>query len=154
MGGPQDIEWAMNPDRGFVVLQARPVTTARTVQRAGPALWTRRFIGERWTEPATPLGWSLMSGLLSEFIGYPRTQAKLLGGGEALRAIRFAPYLNVTAFRHLAFKFPGAPPPQFMMELLPQIEQRAWRRQHAQMPDVRVYLSFLRETAVERAGEI
>ena len=150
MGGPQDIEWAMNPDRGFVVLQARPVTTARTVQRAGPALWTRRFIGERWTEPATPLGWSLMSGLLSEFIGYPRTQAKLLGGGEALRAIRFAPYLNVTAFRHLAFKFPGAPPPQFMMELLPQIEQRAWRRRHAQMPDVRVYLSFLRETAVER----
>ena len=91
-----------------------------------------------------------MGGLLSEFIGYPQTQATLLGGGEALRTIRFAPYLNVTAFRHLAFKLPGAPPPQFMMELLPQVEQRGWRRRHAQMPDARVYLSFLRETAVER----
>ena len=150
MGGPQDIEWAMTSERGFVILQTRPVTSAGHVQRAGPALWTRRFIGERWTEPATPLGWSLMGGLLSEFIGYPETQIRHLGGGEAVRMVRFAPYLNVTAFRHLAFKLPGAPPPQFMMELLPQAEQRGWRQRHAQMPDIRAYLSFLTETASGR----
>lgn len=150
MEGPQDIEWAMTPEGEFVVLQSRPITTAQRVRRSGPALWTRRFIGERWTEPATPLGWSLMGDLLSDFIGYPETQAEYLGGGDALRMARFAPYVNVTVFRHLAFKLPGAPPPQFMMELLPQVEQRGWRRRHAQMPDLRVYLSFLRETAAQR----
>ena len=71
-----------------------------------------------------------------------------------MRMARFAPYLNVTVFRHLAFKFPGAPPPQFMMELLPHAEQRGWRRRHAQMPDLRVYLSFLSETATGRRWRI
>ena len=150
MGAPQDIEWAMTNERRFVVLQSRPVTTAKRIRRSGPALWTRRFIGERWTEPATPLGWSLMGALLAEFIGYPDTQAGRLGGGPPLRMVRFAPYLNVTVFRHLAFKLPGAPPPQFMMELLPQAEQRGWRRRHAQMPDLGVYFGLLRETISRR----
>jgi len=147
-GAPQDIEWAMNEKGRFVILQARPVTTSAQVRRSGPALWTRRFIGERWTEPATPLGWSLVGGLLDEFIGYPDTQAAFLGGGKATRLVRFAPYLNVTVFRHLAFKLPGAPPPQFMMELLPDAEQRGWRRRHAQGPDLAVYGAILKETLV------
>ena len=150
MGGPQDIEWAMTEERRLVVLQARPITTAKQIHRSGPALWTRRFIGERWTEPATPLGWSLMGELLSRFIGYPQTQDRHLGGGPAVRMVRFAPYLNVSVFRHLAFKLPGAPPPQFMMELLPQEEQRRWRRRHAQMPDMRVYRGLLTETIADR----
>ena len=144
--GPQDVEWALTDGGRLVVLQARPVTTNTRVTRAGPTLWSRRFIGERWTEPATPLGWSLMHGLLEEYIGYPRTTASHLGGGESMQLVRFAPYINVSVFRHLAFKLPGAPPPQFMMELLPAAEQRAWRRRHAQRPDFAVYGSLLSET--------
>jgi rifampicin phosphotransferase len=146
LGRPQDLEWALDDEGRFFVLQSRPVTTTRAVRRTGPALWTRRFIGERWTEPATPLGWSLVGGLLEEFVGYPDTQRMLLGGGEPTQLIRFAPYLNVTVFRHLAFKIPGAPPPQFMMELLPTDEQRGWRRRHAQAPDLKVYRSLIQET--------
>lgn len=145
-GGPQDVEWALTDAGRFVILQARPVTTDVGVKRVGPTLWSRRFIGERWTEPATPLGWSIMGGLLSEFIAYPETTERYLGGGDAMQMVRFAPYLNVSVFRHLAFKLPGAPPPQFMMELLPAQEQHAWRRRHAQRPDVSVYLSILAET--------
>lgn len=145
-GGPQDVEWALTDGGRFVILQARPVTTDVGVKRVGPTLWSRRFIGERWTEPATPLGWSIMGGLLSEFIAYPETTERYLGGGDALQMVRFAPYINVSVFRHLAFKLPGAPPPQFMMELLPAQEQRAWRRRHAQRPDFSVYLSILAET--------
>jgi len=148
-GTPQDIEWAMNEKGRFVVLQSRPITTSTHVRRSGPVLWTRRFIGERWTEPATPLGWSLMGGMLDEFIGYPDTQNAFLGGGSATRLVRFTPYINVTVFRHLAFKFPGAPPPQFMMELLPDSEQRGWRRRHAQTPDLAVYGSILKETLLD-----
>lgn len=150
MGGPADLEWARSSAGQFYILQSRPVTTARAVRRSGPALWTRRFIGERWTEPATPLGWSLMGSLLEEFIGYPDTQRRLLGGGSSTQLIRYAPYLNVTVFRHLAFKLPGAPPPQFMMELLPAAEQRGWRRVHAQAPDLGVYRSVISETLRKR----
>ena len=146
LGSPQDVEWALRSDGTFVVLQSRPVTTGRRVRRVGPTLWSRRFIGERWTEPATPLGWSIMRGLLDEFIGYPQTASKLLGGDPSMQMVRFAPYMNVTVFRHLAFKLPGSPPPQFMMELLPTEEQRAWRRRHAQTPDFRVYASLLLES--------
>ncbi len=150
LGGPRDVEWAMAPDGALAVLQARPVTTARDVRRSGPVVWTRRFGGERWTEPATPLGWTEMQGLLDWFIAYPETSRRYLGGERPTRLVRFAPYFNVTVFRHLAFKAPGASPPRFMVELLPPDEERGWLRRHAQAPDLRVYRSILAETFAEQ----
>jgi phosphohistidine swiveling domain-containing protein len=150
MGAPQDVEWAMESSGRFVVLQSRPVTTQVNVRRSGPPVWTRRFVGERWTEPATPLGWSLMQEPIDRLIGYPKTQRELLDGGVPSRLVRFAPYFNVTMFRYLAFKLPGAAPPRFMMELLPPAEERSWVRRRAQAPDLRVYQSVLRESIAER----
>jgi pyruvate,water dikinase len=150
MGAPQDVEWAMEASGRFVVLQSRPVTTTAGVRRSGPAVWTRRFVGERWTEPATPLGWSIMQDLIHRLIAYPETQRRLLDGGAATQLVRFTPYFNVTAFRYLAFKLPGAPPPRFMMELLPPEEERGWVRRRAQPPDIRVYMSILRETMADQ----
>ena len=150
LGGPQDLEWALDEAGELHVLQSRPVTTAGDVRRSGPVLWTRRFVGERWTEPATPLGWSEMQHLLNHFIAYPQTSRRLLGGAEPSQLVRFAPYLNVTVFRHLAFKMPGAAPPRFMLELLPPAEEQQWLRRRAAPPDLAVYRSILAETARER----
>ncbi len=147
---PQDIEWAMDEAGQLFVLQARPVTTAREVRPAGDVVWTRRFVGERWTEPATPLGWSLMGGLLDWFIAYPEVSRRHLGGAPASRLHRCSPYLNTTVFRHLAFKAPGARPPHFMLELLPPDEAEAWLRRRAQMPDLRVYGAIIGTTLRER----
>lgn len=149
-GVPQDIEWALDENGQFYVLQARPVTTAREVRPAGEVIWTRRFVGERWTEPATPLGWSLMGGLLDWFIAYPEVSRKYLGGAPASRLHRCSPYLNTTVFRHLAFKAPGASPPRFMLELLPPQEAEAWLRRHTQRPDLRIYGAILKTTLRER----
>ncbi len=149
-GLPQDIEWAMDDNGAFYVLQARPVTTAREVRPSGAQVWTRRFVGERWTEPATPLGWSLMGGLLDWFVDYPEVSRKYLGGGAATRLYRSAPYLNTTVFRHLAFKAPGTRPPRFMLELLPPHEELDWLRRRAQMPDLRVYGAIFATTFKER----
>ena len=85
-------------------------------------LWSQAFIGERWHEPAHPLSWSIISGQLSHLIEYPKTAKQFYNGDPALRIIGHAPYLNLSPFRHLIFKWPGARPPSFMLELLPEDE--------------------------------
>ena len=150
LGGPQDVEWAQDEAGQFYVLQARPVTTTGRAARTGPVLWTRRFVGERWTEPVTPLGWSVMRDLLEWFVAYPETSRRYLGGEEASRLYRLAPYFNLTVFRHLAFKLPGAPPPRFMLEILPPDEEQRLLRRHAQAPDLRVYAHIIATTIREK----
>jgi len=150
IGEPQDVEWAMDEAGQLHLLQARPITSTGTPRVRDDVLWTRRFIGERWNQPATPLGWSLVAPILEWFVAYPRTQARYLGGGPAFRLVASRPFFNVTVFRHLAFKLPGAPPPTFMLEFLPTEEAWAWRRRFAVMPGLAVYLSIFRETAMER----
>ncbi|TNE84970.1 MAG: hypothetical protein EP330_26560 [Deltaproteobacteria bacterium] len=150
LGSPQDIEWSYDATGKLFLLQARPITATAQARPREDVLWTRRFIGERWPEPATPLGWSLMAPVFEHFIAYPETQNKLLGGGPALRLIDGRPYLNTTIFRHLAFKLPGAPAPRFMTELVPPEEEATWQRRFAMLPDVSVYTSVLRETLTER----
>jgi pyruvate,water dikinase len=153
LGEPVDIEWARGPDGAFVLLQARPITALGSPRPRSDVLYTRRFIGERWPEPATPMGWSILQPLLEWFIAYPDTQAAHLGGGPALRLVQGRPYINATVFRHLAFKLPGAPPPRFMLELVPPDEEAAWRRRHAVAPHLAVYASIFRTTFAERRWE-
>lgn len=150
LGGPVDLEWAIDEAGRVHLTQARPVTAGVDVRRSGPTLWSRRFLGERWTRPASPLGWSLMRELLEWFIAYPETSRRHLGGDPPTRLLRCTPYVNVTVFRHLAFKAPGFSPPRFLIELLPPDEERRWLRRRDQAPDLRVYASILAETARER----
>ena len=149
-GGPRDVEWAIDANDRVWLLQARPITAMQDTRRDGAVVWTRRFLGERWTEPATPLGWSLVRDELEWLIAYPKTSSRYLGGAPPTRLHRFAPYMNSTIFRHLAFKLPGAPPPRFMLELLPPEEESAWLRRHAASPDWRVYFDILYTTLRER----
>jgi len=149
-GAPQDVEWALEHDGRFVVLQARPITAGHGSDRGGEVVWTRRFLGERWTEPATQLGWSLVRRELEWLVDYPETSRDHLGGAPPTKLHRCAPYLNSTVFRHLAFKLPGAPPPRFMIELLPPEEEARWLKRRAGAPDWRVYRSILATTLRER----
>jgi pyruvate,water dikinase len=153
LGGPQDVEWAQEAGGGFVLVQARPVTARQELPRGGEALWTRRFVGERWPHGATPLGWSLMEPLLGHFVGYPATSDRYLGGEPPFRLVRGHPYVNVTVLRHLAFKLPGAPPPRFLLDFFPPEEEARWLRRTAASPDLRVYASILGETVAERRWE-
>lgn len=148
--GPQDVEWAQDRGGRFWVVQARPVTTRQELPRGGRTLWTRRFVGERWPDGATPLGWSILAPVLEHFIAYPETSQRFLGGDPPLRLVRGHPYVNVTVFRHLAFKLPGSPPPRFMLDFFPPDEERVWVRRAGAPPDFRVYASIFEETFRER----
>lgn len=147
---PQDVEWSLDAAGGIVLLQARPITFAGPPRARDDVLWTRRFIGERWPEPATPLGWSLLSPIFEYFIAYPDTSLRHLGGAPALKLVHSRPYLNATVFRHLLFKLPGTPAPGFMLELVPPEEETAWSRRFAALPGFAVYASIFRETYREQ----
>lgn len=147
---PQDLEWALDRSGEIWLLQARPITAAGEPPRGEGVLWSRRFMGERWHGLASPLGWSITSELLAWFIEYPETSARFLGGGPALRLVRGRPYVNVTVFRHLAFKLPGRPPPGFMMDFLPPAELERWTRRFTYPPDAAVYRSILVTTFREK----
>jgi pyruvate,water dikinase len=150
MGSPRDIEWCLDHDGKFHLLQARPITAKASLPPRKDILWTRRFIGERWPEPATPMGWSILAPILDWFIGYPRTQRRYLGGGPSLRLVDGHPYINATIFRHLLFKSPGTPPPRFLLDMIPPDEEITWRNRFSSKPSFNVYGSILRETFVER----
>ena len=152
-GTPQDVEWALTAAGEFVILQTRPITAQARPRERTDVVWTRRFVGERWPDMATPLGWSIVSPILEYFISYPQTQRALLGGGEALRLFHSRPYLNASVFPHLAFKLPGMPAPHFLLELMPPDEVSLWRRKFAVMPDRSVYYSVLKHTMLERRWE-
>ncbi len=149
-GCPQDIEWSLSHDGALHLLQARPITAVGEPVRGEEVLWTRRFVGERWSGLASPLGWSISSALLHWFVDYPETSRRFLGGAPPTRLLRGVPYFNVSVFRHLAFKLPGRPPPAFMLEFLPESERDGWTRRFAHPPNLAVYRSILQTTLREQ----
>jgi pyruvate,water dikinase len=62
LGHPQDVEWAASGDE-VVFLQSRPITTLEPV-RETPITWTRELSEERFPRPISPLGWSVLQGVL------------------------------------------------------------------------------------------
>jgi pyruvate,water dikinase len=138
-GGPVDVEWSIDGQGRIFLLQARPITALpgrrderelpATIEeiRRRPVLWTQRFCGERWTEQATPLGWSLVQPVLHWFTHWEDASGRWLDGSEPTRLFRGRPYFNIAIFRHLAFALPGGAPPQFLLEMFPEDEQQELR---------------------------
>ena len=72
-------------------------------------LWTSGFLNERFPQPVSPLGWSLIRGLLEELAF--RDPLRYLGYGAAerlpiTRLWRGHPYVNVAVFQILYRPFP------------------------------------------------
>lgn len=65
-GGPQDIEWAIEGDRVFV-LQSRPVTASR---KGEGLLWTRAYGDEYWADVTSPLFFSLLGSYLTDIVNH------------------------------------------------------------------------------------
>jgi pyruvate,water dikinase len=62
LGGPQDVEWAIDGDGRIAIVQARPITTGRA-RPAPPAarwiLWSNANVRENFPDPVSPLLYSI-----------------------------------------------------------------------------------------------
>ncbi len=114
-GGPQDIEWAAESGRLWL-LQTRPITGAAPGPGPGPAeagrdLWTAANAQEALERPVTPLTFSYFGPLIERG---RRRLARALGvddpPGEYLRLFDGHVYFNVRYFREFLARVPGIPP--------------------------------------------
>jgi len=158
LGGPLDIEWVVDESGALHIVQARPVTGPkrqedRSSLRARPILWTQRFSGERWTELATPLGWSLVQPVLHHFTFWEGASERWLSSTPPTRLYRGRPYFNLSIFRHLVFRLPGGSPPQFILEMFPPGEQEELRHRGPFLPNLGLVGSIVSQLLRERRWE-
>lgn len=81
------------------------------MQKDAKILWTSAFLNERFTEPVSPLGWSVVGALFEQlalrdplrFMGYPDAETI-----PATRLWRAQPYVNVAIFQIIYKPFPDA----------------------------------------------
>lgn len=157
LGCAADVEWTIDPSGRLFLLQARPVTALRERARpsarelrARPLLWTQRFSGERWTEQATPLGWSIIQPVLHHFIEWDQASARWLDATPPTRLIRGRPYFNISIFRHLVFAPPGTSPPEFVLEMFPADEQAELRAGAPPLPNLGLVASIFAQVFSEK----
>ncbi|HPG37803.1 MAG TPA: PEP/pyruvate-binding domain-containing protein [bacterium] len=112
-GAPQDIEWACEKDHLWF-LQTRPITHTvsreRTKVDTDGNIWTDYFFAERFTEPLSPLGWSILRKWVVKnafreplfFLGY----ARLARQKELAKLIDGYPFTRITVFQQLYAPIP------------------------------------------------
>lgn len=110
-GAPQDIEWAFYQNE-FYILQSRPITaTARKSATLATKLWSNYFFGERFPQPVSPLGWSILKPMIEN--NAFREPLKFLGFNELARSritkcFYGRPYTRLEVFQALHSLFPTA----------------------------------------------
>lgn len=62
-GSPQDIEWAYEKNRLFI-LQARPLTVSGGMPRRHCTVWSNVNLRETIPDPITPMGWSIFTDFI------------------------------------------------------------------------------------------
>jgi len=125
-GRPQDVEWGYHGGTLYV-FQARPITVRAEQffnQRSAQAdrLWTAAFLNERFPDPVSPLGWSIVQALL-EPLAY-RDPLHFLGVHDLddrpiTRLYRGHPYTDAGVFWRIYKLFPSALLPEDAVRYFP-----------------------------------
>jgi len=106
---PQDIEWGFYQDQ-FYFFQSRPITTiAKRQIYSTEKLWSSYFFVERFPQPVSPLGWSILKPLIEK--NAFREPLQFLGFNELARSritkcFHGRPYTKLEVFQALHSLFP------------------------------------------------
>jgi phosphohistidine swiveling domain-containing protein len=126
-GCAQDMEWALDGGQLYI-LQARPITTSALsfftdVLPEDGQTWTSGFLNERFPLPVSPLGWTVIQGLLEELAFRDPLRYLGLTNVDQVRITRLYrghPYVNMWVFQALYKIFPRFLLPEDAYRYFPQ----------------------------------
>ncbi len=154
LGGTQDIESGLWQNTLYV-LQARPITVLPASDNvfsepSDPGVvWTSGFFDERFPQPVSALGWSVLKDIVEQYAFRETLQFLGTPGCELWRLIRLYnghPYTNMRVFQTIYKIFPDALLPEDASRFF--IDRDAGLRQKVPYPrglfDPRLIFSMLR----------
>ena len=68
-GLPQDIEWAVEAGKVYI-LQSRAITTLPDASEKDDILWSRGYGDEYWADATTPMFYTVMGKLLTDYVNH------------------------------------------------------------------------------------
>ena len=68
-GCPQDIEWAVEAGKVYI-LQSRAITTLPDTSEKDDILWSRGYGDEYWADATTPMFYTVMGKLLTDYVNH------------------------------------------------------------------------------------
>lgn len=107
-GIPQDVEWAMEGGRVYI-LQSRPVTTLTDESDMDGLLWSRAYGDEYWADATTPMFFDIMGRMLTDYVNHEG--AKMMGykeleSGPLIKLHKSRVYFNAWVLERVFAHYP------------------------------------------------
>jgi pyruvate,water dikinase len=118
-GSPQDVEWAWDGTRCWIV-QSRPITTLPGGSaRDADLVWSNTNLKDVMPGLVSPFTWSLMRPQLEAAMReqYARVGYTVPDGYPIIRRFWGRPYFNLSLFQEAAYTLYGTPPEQQVAQL-------------------------------------
>ncbi|AGI47753.1 Phosphoenolpyruvate synthase/pyruvate phosphate dikinase [Thermoplasmatales archaeon BRNA1] len=124
-GCPQDIEWAVEAGRVYI-LQSRNITTLPDKSEKDGILWSRGYGDEYWADATTPMFYTVMGKMLTDYVNHEGAHMmgyKDLESGPLTKLHKSRVYFSATVLERIFAHYPKFIRSRELLEYFPAKEQ-------------------------------
>ena len=124
-GRPQDIEWAVEAGKVYI-LQSRAITTLPDTAEKDDILWSRGYGDEYWADATTPMFYTVMGKLLTDYVNHEGAHMmgyKDLESGPLTKLHKSRVYFSATVLERIFAHYPKFIRSRELLEYFPRKEQ-------------------------------
>jgi pyruvate,water dikinase len=124
-GCPQDIEWAVEAGKVYI-LQSRAITTLPDMSEKDDILWSRGYGDEYWADATTPMFYTVMGKLLTDYVNHEGAHMmgyKDLESGPLTKLHKSRVYFSAVVLERIFAHYPKFIRSKELLEYFPRSEQ-------------------------------
>ena len=124
-GCPQDIEWAVEAGKVYI-LQSRAITTLPDQSEKDDILWSRGYGDEYWADATTPMFYTVMGKLLTDYVNHEGAHMmgyKDLESGPLTKLHKSRVYFSANVLERIFAHYPKFIRSRELLEYFPRSEQ-------------------------------
>ena len=124
-GCPQDIEWAAEDGKVYI-LQSRNVTTLPDASERDGILWSRGYGDEYWADATTPMFYTVMGKMLTDYVNHEGAHMmgyRDLESGPLTKLHKSRVYFSATVLERIFAHYPKFIRSRELLEYFPASEQ-------------------------------